>query len=782
MAKRNRKNNNQKSKNTRPQNNVESDKQTADNLESKLAEITVNNEISDAEIEAIYINEKDNVNDETYKSVKELYHKAIGVEKILENRKNEYEKLKEKIKEEQNQLNIEKKDTVKLKADLKAQLDKYNEELVEINQLRIDGGWASVIDKKLLDNYDEQLKKQEEILSKKITELNKKHSEYITFLSDLEIKKINQEAEFQNLIGKRKTKLEEVFKEKFNEKENELLAFSNQLEENKRRLDKKQKELKYQIEDFEDDKIYLTEKAKKQVKGQIEELNQQINNLTDKNVALQDSLYSLKVELKYLGGDSAKDIVSKLRSQEKKLFELREKLETSPDIINIDDLKRLQKEKNDWQNKIGEINAQLNEYKSRYENQKLQIGEKERLEFQKEQLEQRVKLQQVALQELQEDVKKVTEESKNKTTFISCSEMDNKFREAPLNVIQNTISKGWINNIQQAIAQVTVNELYYDSNTIRSFIAGLSMSRFSILQGISGTGKTSLPKAFAEAIGGSYGIVEVQSGWKDRQDLIGYYNTFEKKYYEGKFLKLLYKAGTPKYSNKPFFIILDEMNLSHPEHYFADMLSVMEETNPDKQILTVSDKVKDTPKLMLELSEGDIGLKIPQNVWFIGTANHDETTLQFAPKTYDRANILEMPINIDRFKIKSIDLSKIKISNDEFLNFMKSSKFIDDNIMDYLNGDFKTICNKLGIGWGNRLQKQIKLFTPVFKALEGNITDALDHIIASKVLRSLKGRYDLQEQTLKEMKDELDHNFKNEFKGVAKKSLEIVNKELSRFK
>jgi hypothetical protein len=185
---------------------------------------------------------------------------------------------------------------------------------------------------------------------------------------------------------------------------------------------------------------------------------------------------------------------------------------------------------------------------------------------------------------------------------------------------------------------------------------------------------------------------------------------------------------------------------------------------------------------MLELSEGDIGLKIPQNVWFIGTANHDETTLQFAPKTYDRANILEMPINIDRFKIESIDLSKIKISNDEFLNFTKSSKFIDDNIMAYLNGDFKTICNKLGIGWGNRLQKQIKLFTPVFKALEGNIADALDHIIASKVLRSLKGRYDLQEQTLKEMKDELDLNFKNEFRGVAKKSLEIVNKELSRFK
>jgi hypothetical protein len=781
MAKKNRNRNNHKSKNISSPNNLENDKQIADNLESKLEEITVKNEVTPAEIEKTDIKEEDNSNP-TYKSAKELYHNALKIEKVLENRKTEYENLKEKIKEEQTQLHREKEDTVKLKTDIKTQLDKYNEELIEINQLRIDGGWASVIDKKLLDNYDEQLKKQEEVLSNKITELNKKHADYIIFLSDLELKKIDQEAAFQNLIGKRKSELEEIYKEKFNEKENELLAFSNELEENKRLLNKKQKELNYQIEDFEDDKIYLTDKAKKQVKGEIEDLNQQINNLTDKNDALQNSLNSLKEELKHLGSNSAKVVISKLRSQEQELFELREKLETSPDSINIDDLKRLQKEKNDWQNKLGEVYAQLSEYKSRYEYQKLQIGEKERLEFQKEQLELRIKLQQVALEELKEEVDGVTKQSEDKMTFVSCSEMDKKFEEEPLNVIQNTISKGWINSIQQAIAQVTVYELYYDSNTIRSFIAGLSMSRFSILQGISGTGKTSLPKAFAEAIGGSFGIVEVQSGWKDRQDLIGYYNTFEKKYYEGKFLKLLYKAGTPKYRNKPFFIILDEMNLSHPEHYFADMLSIMEETNPEKQILTVSDKVKDIPKLMLELSEGDIGLKIPQNVWFIGTANHDETTLQFAPKTYDRANILEMPINIEAFKIQNIDVSKIKISNSNFLNFLKSSEFNDNKIIEYLKGDFKVICNKLGIGWGNRLEKQIKLFIPVFKALDGDIANGLDHIIASKILRSLKGRYDIQEPILKEMKDELDINFKNEFNGVAKKSLEIVNTELSRFK
>jgi hypothetical protein len=762
---------------------VENEKQISDNLNDKLEEVVIKNEITETEVKEIVINEGGNTDSVTFKSAQDLYHKALGIEKVLDKRKGEYERLKDKVENEKTLLENGKAENEKLKIDLKEKLDKYSEELTEINQLRVDGGWSSVIDKKLLDHYEEQLKEQEKTLLDKITELNKKHTEYISVLSDVEIKKITIEKEFQQKIIEEKERLTKTYQEKFTSKENELDVLLKEIEEKKRFLEKKEKQLNYEVEDFEDDKNFLTDKAKKKVEQEIEDLNQQIQNLKDKNEALNNELQSLNNELKYLGNYGAKDIISELRSKEKEIFELREKLETSPDILKIDELKRLQKEKNDWQNKLREIDAQLNEYKTRYENQKLQIGEKERLEFQKEELEQRIKLQQSALEELKEEVNELTRQTEDKITFVSCSEMDDKYKSPSENLIPNKITKGWLNGIQQAIAQVAENKLYYDENTIRSFIAGLAMSRFSILQGISGTGKTSLPKAFAKAIGGNFGIVEVQSGWKDRQDLIGYYNTFEKKYYEGKFLKLLYMAGTPKYSDKPFFIILDEMNLSHPEHYFADMLSIMEETNPEKQILTISDKVKDTPKLMFDLEEGGIGLKVPQNVWFIGTANHDETTLQFAPKTYDRANILEMPINIEAFKIETVDFSKISILNNNFLDFFKSKKTsteTEKKINNYLDSTFKNICIKLGIGWGNRLKKQIKLFVPVFEALEGNTASALDHIIASKILRSIKGRYDLQETILKEMKDELENGFKTIFKGDAKKSLKIVNDELSR--
>lgn len=779
MSRKKNKENKQKTNQANQEQSKDSkDLESLTNLDNKLEEMKLKNEISDTAMNKLEINETDN--DGSIKLIKETYYKAQKIEKILEKQKNTNQELKDNLSKEKDSLEKERNENIALKTELKQRLDKYNTELTEINLLRVEGGWSSVIDKKLLDSYTDQMKLQEEILADKIKKLSEKHSEYLSVLSDLGIKKIDLENEFQLKIKNAQEKLEIKYQNNINAKEIDLEELSNDIENKKRKLAQDQKEFKYEIEDFDEEKEYLIEKARKKVEIELEDLNNEKKNLKQKNQALKVDLKDAQNNLKHLGDSNAKDVINDLRDKETQIFKLTEKLETSPNILKVDELKRLRNEKNDWQAKFSELGAQVNEYKSRYENQKLQIGEKERLEFQKEELELRIKLQQTALGELKEEVKDLTKESDTKVTFISCSEMDEKYNKAT-KFNKNSISEDWLNNMQQAIAQVTDNELYYDKNTIRSFIAGLAMSKFSILQGISGTGKTSLPKAFAEAIGGNFGVVEVQSGWKDRQDLIGYYNTFEKKYYEGKFLKWLYMAGTPKYNDKPFFIILDEMNLSHPEHYFADLLSIMEETNPEKQVLNISDKVSDIPQLMSQLEEGGLGLKIPKNVWFIGTANHDETTLQFAPKTYDRANILEMPINIDRFKIEDIDTDKVKISNDNFLAFTRDQKWNEQKkVEQYLTSDFKNICAKLGIGWGNRLQKQINLFIPVFIALDGEIADALDHIIASKVLRSIKGRYDLQKNTLTEIKTELETNFKTKFKGDAKKSLQIINNELNR--
>lgn len=182
------------------------------------------------------------------------------------------------------------------------------------------------------------------------------------------------------------------------------------------------------------------------------------------------------------------------------------------------------------------------------------------------------------------------------------------------------------------------SERAYRINDIAVFLGGLAMARLHLLEGMSGIGKTSLPKAFAAALHTDCAVVEVQAGWRDRTDLFGHHNTFEHRFEESDFLQALYRAGTPRYRDRPFFIVLDEMNLSCPEQYFSVLLSKLE-NNDGKAIQLVSSSTGRPPALF----ENGIGLRLPDNVWFIGTANQDESTLEFADKTYNRAHLMQLP-------------------------------------------------------------------------------------------------------------------------------------------
>jgi hypothetical protein len=567
-----------------------------------------------------------------------------------------------------------------------------------------------------------------------------------------------------------------ILKEKL---QSDFAKKEDDLENLTREVKKTKKQLQYDIEDFEEEKEYLKDKAEEVVRDEIDSSKEKLNTLEEKNTLLVEKIEELEDIHRYFGGRDPKKIIDELYGAKAEIYKLQGKLELSPDSLKVDELKQLRREKVDWSASLSEAHATTSEYKQRWTKEQLSIGEKETLEFQKEELEKRIELQQISLDKHQS----VLDKSNAIEVFNSCIEMDEKYKNVEdINYPNKKFSKKWITIVQQKLLRRTV-PLYYDENVIRSFVAGLAMSRLNILQGISGTGKTSLPEAFADAIGGHFQTIEVQSGWKDRQDLIGYYNTFEKKFYESDFLKALYKANTKQYRNKPFFIILDEMNLSHPEHYFADLLSLMEKTNFNDQKLKICDKVNGKPRLMLD-EDGTFKLQIPENVWFIGTANHDETTLQFAPKTYDRANIMEMPKNHTLIAIdNNIDLDFILTSNKKLLgNFSSANEKDITSYYNYLknNGSFKTICNKLGIGWGNRLEKQIGKFIPIFIQLGGKRSDAMDHIISSKILRNIQGRYDLQENTLKEMKDELENNFLGVFGDLPEKCLEIIDQELDK--
>lgn len=119
--------------------------------------------------------------------------------------------------------------------------------------------------------------------------------------------------------------------------------------------------------------------------------------------------------------------------------------------------------------------------------------------------------------------------------------------------------------------------LYYDIKTIRLFIAGMASTKLIILQGISGTGKTSLPYSFGKFLQKDTTIASVQPSWRDRTELFGYFNEFTKNFNETEVLKRIYSS---EYNDDVNFILLDEMNIARVEYYFAEMLSILEMPDP----------------------------------------------------------------------------------------------------------------------------------------------------------------------------------------------------------
>ena len=295
-------------------------------------------------------------------------------------------------------------------------------------------------------------------------------------------------------------------------------------------------------------------------------------------------------------------------------------------------------------------------------------------------------------------------------------------------------------SVSKIISHIKDTGLIYSDNLIKRFAYSLLTKPFVILSGLAGSGKTQLALAFAKALVENEEeqlcFVPVGADWTNREPLLGYPNALKQGDYvppESGVLELLIECNKPENSNKPYFLILDEMNLSYVERYFADFLSVMES---HKEIHLWKEEKHRVPQ----------SIKLTKNLFIIGTINVDETTYMFSPKVLDRANVIE-------FKVDEKDMIKFLSSNPK-VDIEKANGNAAPMATDFVRiasekVEFTTIANetlksffvqlkKVNAEFGYRSATEIGRFISLAKDSMGD-DKAVDAAIVQKLLPKLHG-------------------------------------------
>ena len=526
-------------------------------------------------------------------------------------------------------------------------------------------------------------------------------------------------------------------------------------------------ELKVQKNEFEREKTEL-EKGFKEEKQRKDNKIQELKGLLDEFEDVRSRL----------GGRSPKEInaiIDELKTENEQLkWDLQQ-------VGSADFQKNLEDQVVELQNQCERLIAEKNALRTERDDLRGKIVDREGLVSLNKTLETHNKALEEAQKQLGAKLDELTSKDEKTEIFAEFRAIDVDERcSKPYTDFTSSDGKSLKDFVEALGYQLTqyTPRLYYGRETLQLFVGGLAMSRLILLQGISGTGKTKLAQAFSAIVGDNSNgmetaetrehrercscIVPVQAGWRDNQDLLGYYNAFEKKFYEKPFTKGVYAASTPMFKDRLFFVILDEMNLSHPEQYFADFISAMEQANSTSDEFEVELLSGIPKKVMEDENRWPKGLRgeklvVPPNVWFVGTANHDETTMEFADKTYDRAHVMVMERNDGNPDYGKVTRGAAHWSasdlRDKFKEAQAEGKVHADAVWKKLEGLRDFLKNEFDVAFGNRLERQIHDFVPVVCAAGGNETLALDHLVATKIVRRGKvtGLFGVQKEALEKL-------------------------------
>ncbi|MEZ7733452.1 hypothetical protein O3799_07990 [Fusobacterium periodonticum] len=563
------------------------------------------------------------------KSIEELKKEESTLKKEVEEKKNSQQKL-EKIETE-----IEKLEKDKQELELSTEdLENIRAKIVQKNKekhLLLEEISNKEIEKNILEEKIKNLEKTKEGLEYNFSDILKKTRESQENLQKEIITSYNDETERQkSIINQAINELKGVKSSK-----EELFKKESELELKERKLNEQEENVRNREENINEAIKKAREEGKRGSEEEISELEKELRDLNEKNTDANREIRRLE----NINADSFS--VEELNNEINTLKNIKKELEDKllgKGNLQTDEIKILK----------GKIETLEKEYtKVTQENIKLYnesidfIKYKDKLEVAERALPEleRSKESLIALLEKREDEiselksRQMSEEAKKETieqAYFTIEEKEDKEAEEITDEIE------WLNKIKNSFKEVGFK---FSDRLLYAFHTSLKVGDWNpltVLAGVSGTGKSELPRLYSRYGGINFLPLAVQSNWDSPYSLFGYYNSLEGKFNATSLLKVLYQVqedAKNSISDYLTIVLLDEMNLAHVELYFSELLSKLE-------LLRGSDEVK----LEIDIAEKNpYEIKLNKNVIWVGTMNEDETTKSLSDKVIDRSNLINFP-------------------------------------------------------------------------------------------------------------------------------------------
>ncbi|SPT70417.1 hypothetical protein [Anaerobiospirillum thomasii] len=524
---------------------------------------------------------------------------------------------------------------------------------------------------------------------------------------------------------------------------NESEALKEFIEERKSleadELDEKIKQKKEELKQLDQDQAYAhVQKAMDSVFQKVDELVQnEVNEKESSNLdayvqKLNSQITEKEQELEELNKKhNFSHVESAVESVFQKVDYMVQKGVQEKDISNK--ISELLDKKQQLEDKLKSLNEQIKQSESEINNASLDKSLESKLEdlFKLHSLQERIAKKQHELENLS------TNKQGAYSDFDDCpAAIQNKFAK---NNLDNGLSEE--NALSDFKDHLKDNGIIFNSRVINAFHTSLKVqdvNPIAVLAGVSGTGKTLLPTAYAKFFGMYQEHVAVQPRWDSIDDLLGFYNFLENKYKATDLVKSLYffskeanESKNTKLTDRMLLVLLDEMNLARIEYYFSEFLSKLElrTINNENSRIRISD---------------NINFSIGNNVLFVGTMNEDESTFALSDKVLDRSNVLHFGApsslapksrnnRLNEFKTKyNLSLSTFK----KWCENKDSISELDDCIekIDDINHALKAI----GKGFGYRVRNSINEYILRYPDKD-NIKLALADQIEMKIIPKLRG-------------------------------------------